>query len=68
MKYILSRKEWEEIQKLVDKINVNVDCMYVKSCHMNRTGNIKYDSFVKEVKELIEEAQESLNKLKEIIV
>ena len=66
MKYVLSKKEWEEIRTLVDRIKTNVDCMYVEAYKQNKSGDIKYDRFVEYIKEITQEAQESLDNLKSL--
>lgn len=65
MKYILSRKEWEELNRLVDTISTKVDCIYVKCMQRPKTGDIMFDRFRDEIYEIIQEAQEELNKLKD---
>jgi hypothetical protein len=66
MKYILSRKEWEKIQTLLDKIGVLVDTIYVESYEQFRTGDIKYDESRTKIYGLAKELQDKVNNLKDL--
>jgi len=66
MKYILSRKEWEKIQTLLDKIGVLVDTIYVESYEQFRTEDIKYDESKTKIYGLAKELQDKVDNLKHL--
>jgi hypothetical protein len=59
MKYILSRKEWEELCNKISHLGTLLDNIYVRSFQQVPTGDIKYDKDM----ELINQSSNDASKL-----
>jgi hypothetical protein len=67
MKYILSSKEWDRIQVLINDASSYVDNAYVEAYNNScPTGDIKYDTSIKRILSHIEEAQKKIQRLKDL--